>query len=113
MEMSIAELSHDVWARILHFMNDDDRLVDHFQNLFDAGVFGVVTNKLDVFWCVTSEAKLIVNKDSLQVEPVCEKKYKLCMQQLREMGLDSQKSLRIARESYGNVQSAFIILGWI
>jgi hypothetical protein len=111
--MSIDKLSHDVWARILHFMNDDDRLVEHFDNLYYAGVFGVIANKLDVFWCVTAEAKLIVHKDSLKVEPICEKKYKSCVEQLCEMGINKETSFRVVRESYGDINGAFLILGWL
>ena len=110
--MHIKMLPLDAWTTIFRFLNCDDRLVDHFEVLCSANVFDI-TRKLDIFWYVTCDAKLYISKDSVRKEVICEKRYKECVDQLCEMGLNRLTSVRIAREAEGDLSFAFVMLGWI
>lgn len=111
----LTDIPLDIWTKIMFFMNDDDRLVEHFEALYMSGVFAVpVDNKLDLFWNVVSEAnRREGNRDSLPVLPPCREKLIACIDKLSEMGLGMDECVRVAQLTNGELQSALYILGWI
>ena len=95
-------------------MNDYSNIVNNFEILFKSGVLNIENKyKLDVFWHITSEAKKIIENDSKSTPSLSSDSYFICQTKLKEMGLNENDSFDITRQSFGDIQQALVILGWI